>query len=235
MSKKKILICGFPHCGTTILKCILGHIPEVFEIIEEVYNFDNFLSFDIEDENKNYIVGKCPWYCKEITTLEKYKDFCIIFIIRNPVYVFSSLNERFRHNIPTCHSIDRYINICKSIMIEKDKPNHYFIKYEELFDNDYENLKRVLNNIGLVYNSDIFNNTEYENKSFLKINKNNINVSQVNHVQYRTNQINKEFINNNDAGKINLHDTQMEKILSDDTINIMYPDLKNIYYKYKKQ
>ena len=234
MSKKKILICGFPHCGTTILKCIIGHIPEVFEIIEEVYNFDTFLSFDVEDKNKNYILGKCPWYCKEITTLDRYKDFYIIFIIRNPVYVFSSLNERFRYNIPDNHSIDRYINICKSILIEKHKPNYHFIKYEDLFDNDYEKLKIVLDDIGLKYNSDIFNNTEYENKSFLKINKNNIKVSQINHVQYRTNQINKDFINNNDEKKINLNDSQMRNILNDETINIIYPDIKNKYCKYKK-
>ena len=31
----KILICGFPHCGTTILKCIIGHINDVEEIIDE--------------------------------------------------------------------------------------------------------------------------------------------------------------------------------------------------------
>ena len=28
---KKILICGYSHCGTTILKSIIGHIEEVEE------------------------------------------------------------------------------------------------------------------------------------------------------------------------------------------------------------
>ena len=31
----KIIIFGFPHCGTTILKSIIGHIDEVQEIIHE--------------------------------------------------------------------------------------------------------------------------------------------------------------------------------------------------------
>jgi hypothetical protein len=32
---KKIMICGFPHCGTSILKSILGHIDIVEEIKHE--------------------------------------------------------------------------------------------------------------------------------------------------------------------------------------------------------
>ena len=36
----KILICGFPHSGTTILKCIIGHIKDVEEIIDETYNIN---------------------------------------------------------------------------------------------------------------------------------------------------------------------------------------------------
>ena len=32
---KKILISGFSHCGTTILRSIIGHIENVYEIIEE--------------------------------------------------------------------------------------------------------------------------------------------------------------------------------------------------------
>ena len=29
---KKIIICGYSHCGTSILKSIIGHIEEVEEI-----------------------------------------------------------------------------------------------------------------------------------------------------------------------------------------------------------
>ena len=32
---QKILICGFPHCGTSILKSIIGHIEDVEEFFDE--------------------------------------------------------------------------------------------------------------------------------------------------------------------------------------------------------
>ncbi len=37
-TSKKILICGYSHCGTTILKSIIGHIEDVEEIIDECDN-----------------------------------------------------------------------------------------------------------------------------------------------------------------------------------------------------
>ena len=33
---RKILIFGFPHCGTSIVKSIIGHIKNVEEIYQEV-------------------------------------------------------------------------------------------------------------------------------------------------------------------------------------------------------
>ena len=35
-TSQKILICGFPNCGTSILKSIIGHIEDVEEIYNEI-------------------------------------------------------------------------------------------------------------------------------------------------------------------------------------------------------
>lgn len=35
---KKILICRFPHCGTSILRCILGKCSNVEEQFKEEYH-----------------------------------------------------------------------------------------------------------------------------------------------------------------------------------------------------
>ena len=52
-TSQKILISGFSHCGTSILKSIIGHIEDVEEIINE--------SDDIgKSSNKKYILCKCP-------------------------------------------------------------------------------------------------------------------------------------------------------------------------------
>lgn len=241
MDKEKILICGFPHCGTSILKSIIGHIPEIYEIINEVYDFDWFLNNQINEKNKKFILGKCPWYFDIMTKEDKFKDCHIIFILRNPLYVFSSLNERFNFNIPFTspdnHSIELYIETCKSFLEERDNNNDkcYFIRYEDIFENNYKNLKTIFDNIGIEYNDNIFDNTKYNNKIVDFLEKNNIIVNAKNHTQYRTNQINKEFINNNINAKINLTEKQLEKILNDETINILYPDIKKIYNEYCKK
>ncbi len=32
---QKIIIFGFPHCGTSILKSVMGHCPLIHEMVEE--------------------------------------------------------------------------------------------------------------------------------------------------------------------------------------------------------
>ena len=38
---KKIIIFGFPHSGTTILRNIISHIENVYEIVDEVSKIDD--------------------------------------------------------------------------------------------------------------------------------------------------------------------------------------------------
>jgi len=54
----KIQVCGFPHCGTSILKSIIGHIDQVYEILDEVIYINQEL-YNI-DNSKKYILGKDP-------------------------------------------------------------------------------------------------------------------------------------------------------------------------------
>ena len=78
----------------------------------------------------------------------------------------------------------------------------YTIKYEDLFENNYDELKKILNDIGFQYDESIFDNSKYNNviingvKLLDKKPPNNKNE------QYRTWQINKPFISNNDISKI---------------------------------
>ena len=47
-TSQKILICGFPHCGTTILKSIIGHIED----LEEIYNENEVIT---KNSDKKFI------------------------------------------------------------------------------------------------------------------------------------------------------------------------------------
>jgi len=233
---KKIIIFGFPHCGTTILRSIIGHIEDVYEIVNEIPSIDDEFISKIDPkllENKKYILCKFPYTSNEFFSHEKYKDYIKIFILRNPAFVFSSLNERYNNKLPD-HFITDYLNSL-AYYVENNYDNNdnqnvtnnlYIIKYEALFYNNYLNLKRILDTIGLNYSDKIFNNKKYVNKCQHVSDKTNIpkvKPSNKQHDLYRLYQINKPFINNNDVSKINLTEKQKEVFKDNEFIKQIFP------------
>ncbi len=231
---KKIIIFGFPHSGTSILKSIIGHIPEVYE---ELYEKKIITDEDLKKipENKKYILIKFPFTYNEYFT-SKYNDYIKIFIIRNPIYIFSSLNKRFNYKLPSNHSINFYIETCKLYLkYNKKIDNTYFIKYEDLFYNEFENLKNILNNIGFIYNNEIFNNANYKNYISKKINNiPNKKVDNKDHDRYRTWQINQPFEFCNSPDKIDLTEEQIDIIINNKIILELYPNIKDDIKDYIK-
>lgn len=234
----KIFIMGFPHSGTTVLRCVIGHIDEVEEIIDEADNID----IDDIKCDKKYILYKYA-YPKPDFFEESYKNIIKIFIIRNPVYIYSSLNERFNNEIPPSHSLEIYNEIIKRFIYyenNKTDKNIYTIRYEDLFNNNYEKIKNILDNIGIQYTNKIFNNTEYKNYSHTKLDQiidfYNKNLSicppevhcEVNHKIKRNDQVNQPFVSNNNINKINLTKPQKEYILNNKNILYLYPDINDL-------
>jgi len=217
---QKIIICGFPHSGTSILKSVLGHIPDIEEIIgeTELINKDTELPFIL-----------CKWpFTKSYYFSNKYEYYIKIFIIRNPVFVFSSLNKRFDYDIPNCHSIMKYIKTIKKFLKYRNGHiNTYTIKYEDMFDNNFHALRIILNTIGIKYDNNIFNNTEYTNLIQQGIEIKSEKPSNETHALYRTWQINQPFISNNDESKIDLTEMQIVHIINDDNILELYPNISN--------
>ena len=216
----KIIIFGFPHCGTTILRSILGHVEEIEECMGEIETIHH-------NNSKKIKMCKFPFTLDDFFT-KKYEDYIKIFIIRNPLYVFSSLNKRFNYNIPEDHSLQRYIKtIEKFNHFENSKEkNVYTIKYEDLFDNDYEKLKNILDLIGVKYTSDIFDNSKYKNIFFTRHNIPNKKPSVKNNIEYRTWQINQPFVSNNILSKLDLKDDQKKNIINNEHILKVYPKLQ---------
>jgi len=209
---QKILIFGFPHCGTSILKSIIGHIEQVHEIIKETDKINI-------KTDKKYILCKTPYTRKKFFEQE-YNDYIKIFILRNPIYVYSSLNNRYNYNIRKDLGLGNYFLQTLQIFDNKRRnpqKNVYTILYEELFENNYEKLKSILNNIGLKYNDNIFDNTQYDNFIVGKTIPKNKPVVQ-NHDLYRTYQINEPFKNMNYPDKINLTYKQNTFICSNQLI-----------------
>ena len=220
---QKILICGFPHCGTSILKSIIGHIEDV----DEIYNETNVIN---KNSNKKFILGKCP-DTKDSFFGEKYKDYIKIFIIRNPLFVFSSLNKRFNYRIPNHINFTRYVNILKKFIKYKTEPekNIYTITYEDLFKNNYYEFKKILNAIGFKYEDSIFDNNQYTNIIITGTKLVNHRPKNTNHESYRTWQINQPFKLNNDVSKIDLNENQIEEIVNNPYVLQIYPDIKSVF------
>lgn len=220
----KIFVFGFPHCGTTILKSIIGHIDDIEEIYSEVYDKNIINEFKIK---KKFLLYKCPFTYNNYFS-SQYDDHIKIFIIRNPIFVFSSLNKRYNYKIPSHESIEQYIETIKLFIYYKKNhlKNLYLIRYEDLFDNNFQNFKNILDNININYTDKIFNNIEYNNKST----NNNIVLtdekpSNENHDVYRFWQINQPFVNNNNIQKIDLTEDQKNVIKNNEYILEIYPEI----------
>ena len=165
---------------------------------------------------------------------EEYKDYIIIFIIRNPLFVFSSLNKRFNYKIPNNHSFNEYVNTLTKFIKYKNiqKKNLYTIKYEDLFKNNYKELKKILNDIGFQYDNTIFDNSKYNNYICNSKTKKKDKIpykkpKDINHGTYRSWQINQPFIFNNDISKINLKKKQYEEIINNPYVLKLYPNINS--------
>lgn len=213
-----ILICGFPHCGTSILKSIIGHIEDVEEIIIET----DYISADILNNSKHkFVLAKTPYFKDDILT-KKYDDYIKIIIARNPCYVYSSLNKRYNYNIPVKLGLGNlYLKSLEKIdyLINEKRENLYTIFYEDLFNNNYEKLRDILDRVGLKYTDDIFNNNLYENFSNGPKVIPKVHPLRTDHDNFRTWQINQPFENMNNPAKIDLTEKQKKFIVSNPLIN----------------
>lgn len=239
---KKILITGFMHSGTSILKSIIGHIPEVHEIYNEAKEaflseehkivsyyhpcFQNIVSEALQ-EDENYILIKEPNIITEITQ-DKYKNYIIILIIRNPLWVFSSMNRRVGFH---CDGDLEHYSKAAELFLDfrlNKRHNIYTIKYEELFFDNYRKLKNILDSIGLNYTNDIFDNSKYRNRTADWIDEDAAITtcsSPLQHEAFRTYQINQPFIDNNTEDKIDIPFHQLDYFKNTSPIWRLYPDV----------
>jgi predicted O-methyltransferase YrrM len=215
---RPMLICGFPHSGTSILKSIIGHIDDVDEIIRET---DYIAADRLNNSKHKFVLAKTPYLEDKIFT-EKYDKYIKIVIARNPCYTYSSLNKRYNYKIPDRLNIENaYVNFLEKVdyLIDKKEKNTYVVFYEDLFDNNFQKLKEILDTIGLKYTEQIFDNSKYRNYI---TNDKNIPKSpplRNDHDSFRTYQINQPLKNLNDNEMIDLTERQRNLIKSHPLIN----------------
>ena len=212
---KKILVTGFPHSGTTILRAMVGKCESVY---------DNHIEFeDPANYNPNspykFYVWKHPtlpaiirnngYSIKDTNYLS---DTTIIQIIRNPWNTFTSLykrqiafNEFSIFDNENGHSLQYWENSAHRFLENEENSykDVYTIKYEDMFLDNFQKLKNIFNNIGLEYSDDIFTNNKVLKHNDSEYIKNYNETGEIGE-SYRTWQINQPFQNMN--GKVDLPD-----------------------------
>lgn len=229
MTGKKILVSGFPHSGTSILRTIVGHIPDVRDVPMEAFETQ------LKSDDK-FVVYKQPFFLPEYANRQ---DTHIIMVMRNPLWIYSSLNRRFGINgIPHNHSMEAYVRTLEQFkrFTNDPQPRMHLIRYEDMFENNFMKLKKIFKNLGLEYSDEIFDNTKYENM----INKTTFEKIETepparNQGEFRNWQIQQPFVNNNDPKKIQLTTQQMRFLTQHPTILEFYPDIKDILMNISSQ
>jgi hypothetical protein len=165
---KKILVTGFPHSGTTILRAKIGECKSTYDCNYECVDPPDFnpeMQYDFYVWKHPFLDAPFRNNTFAIKPESKYADTIVIPIIRNPWHIFSSLHKRGTqskefsiYDSRQGHSLPWYENTCEVIFdaFQKNYKDVYPIKYEEMFDNNFEKLRNIFDSIGLEYDNDIF-------------------------------------------------------------------------------
>lgn len=187
-NRNKILILGFPHCGTTVLRTKMGDCLNAMEVTREI----DFVCKCLSENHPEYkiIVKSADTVTSPITLGEYnddfdclkidknipsvppsnnkfYHDYHSILIIKNPYEVFGSISRRAINNESVAdldesneHSFEAYEKYAKVWLKyrESDEERYNCIKYEEMFEDNFKCLKNLFSKIGLKYEEDIFEN-----------------------------------------------------------------------------
>lgn len=223
---KKILVTGFPHCGTTILRAIIGNCKNVFDQTKEFSDPTEYRP----DMPFEFYVWKHPFLHREFRDFgfqhkpnTKFSDTIIVPIIRNPWNVFTSLHKRGMEtgefsvlNDKQGHSIPYYENTAHRILevIENPIEGVYPIKYEDMFENNFQNLKTIFDSIGLEYDDSTFDNSS---KKFVhnSVSYQHGYTGEYDNT-YRVKQINEPIQNMN--GKVDIPEEINERLLKSEII-----------------
>lgn len=188
----KILVIGFPHSGTTILRKLIGNSSNVYDVSRESFLTPNI---DVKEDN---IVIKLPHMngVPDNFYMRSHIDYKIVMLIKNPYDVFGSLTKRYDTSIPKRYNLNTWIKYSKYFYnLKKNIPSNIFmLRYEDMFENNYKKIKEIFKFLNLLYSEEeiIFNNRD------CFIVDNNIPKKRplpTEHGAFRTWQINQKFEN----------------------------------------
>jgi hypothetical protein len=219
-----IIVSGFPHCGTTILQKIISDCNGVFAHRDNKNRLRERIIVPQYSPNRNckngepkHFITKWPF---ALDLDDRHREYFKIFIVRNPLYVFSSLNKRNMNTKNTLqteldkHTVEMYKKTLKlyDSIIEDNK--NLKLLYRDLFLPT--NLQRIEKALDIEFPTDIKNSqqtkVEFKNKPS-------------NHFAYRMEQLSKPFQNMNHLSNLTLTNNQVSEIFECDFINKYFSEI----------
>ena len=226
----------------------MGECTNLYECPFEYFNINQ--NDILNSGDKEFILKKTPILPVEIraNTLQRtqsgfeYGDYILIFVIRNPWNVFTSIMKQGVNPLNKLQpneggeyfiKVDEYLAAANFFLdvSNGDYKNMYSIKYEDFFPNDFQKLKELFDSIGLEYTDDIFttrskNYIHAPNVNYDNIDSTNLSYSK-NRLELRTWQINQPFQNMN--GDVDIPD-ELSEILENSEIikKLGYTDPRKI-------
>jgi hypothetical protein len=237
----KIIILGFPHSGTTILRAKMGDCKNAIEICKEIDYVDAVLAQNHKDYQiiaKSINTNHHPFYSgyfddkntKLLASENKYTHDChIVLMTKNPYEVFGSISKRLtpeevsQANPEESHSFESYENFSKLWLEFRDGHDEqvHCIKYEEMFDNNFEALKKTFTKISLEYDDKVFegDNFNYSLETLDSLKSKKRPDPKKEPLEYRLWQMNQPFtkMSNPDAYK-DIHPELLERIKNSEVI-----------------
>ena len=237
MKKTKILVTGFPHSGTSILKSKFGECSNLHEVpFETAFVRPEDIHYSGDKEN---ILIKYPMLPVDIRAGgiaytrhpdSRYYEYTIIMVIRNPWNVYTGMIKAGSNPMNNLtvdggnseyHSkVEEYEVAAELFRQARDNnyPNIYAIRYEDFFPNNFEKLRELMDKLNLQYTEELFTNRtkdyiHWPGKEYANI-KNNEDY-QSDRYAYRTWQINQPFQNMN--SEVNIPD-ELSDILKNSNI-----------------
>jgi len=157
----RILIAGFPHSGTSILRKIIGNHPEVHDYYQsEVARYPRPRGLGVfkrllpyEYCGKRHVVFKIPRHDVELST----NADRIIYVIKNPFDVFASLNIRSESALPDSCSLAAWQDYAKYFLDKRFSGRCYKVRYEDLFPHDFALVKAIFSWLDLDWDDSVLN------------------------------------------------------------------------------
>jgi len=237
LKKTKILVTGFPHSGTSILKSKFGECSNLHEVpFETAFVRPEDIHYSGDKEN---ILIKYPMLPIDIRAGgiaytrhpdSRYYEYTIIMVIRNPWNVYTGMIKTGSNPLNNLtvdggnseyHSkVEEYEVAAELFMQARDNnfPNIHAIRYEDFFPNNFQKLRELMDTLNLEYTEEIFTNRtkdyiHWPGKEYANIKDGED--YQSDRYAYRTWQINQPFQNMNSV--VNIPE-ELNKILSESEI-----------------